>query len=351
MIFHNHLRYAASIINQYDGSVPLAIHVKSFFKINKQMGSRDRKTVSEYVYGYYRLGHLKFNTIEERIQAGIDKNISGNGIFPFKHLLSEGIDADVFEQSFLIQPDLFIRIRPGKKKIVEDKLIAAGVDFYHCEENCLGMPNSTKVDSILELNKEAVIQDRSSQQTGELINNLFINSIWDCCAASGGKSLMAYDVIKNINLTVSDVRPSIINNLKERFSQAGINNYHSFVADLTDQNDKLPKTKYDLVIADVPCSGSGTWSRTPEQLYYFKEEKINHYQQLQQKIVSRVMPFIRPGGYLLYITCSVFKIENEDMLEFIRQNSSLQLINSQLIKGYTHKADTLFAALFMLEAS
>lgn len=312
------------------------------------MGSRDRKTVSELVYGYFRLGHLQFNSIEERIQAGIDKTVSANGIFPFNHLLSEEIDVEAFEKSFLVQPDLFIRVRPGKEKTVKEKLSAAGVEFYECGDNCLGMPNSSKADTLLALNKEAVIQDSSSQQTGELINDLSVTDIWDCCAASGGKSLMVHDLIKKINLTVSDVRPSIINNLKERFSQAGVNSYKSFVADLTDKNDILPKDKYDLVIADVPCSGSGTWARTPEQLYFFKEEKIDYYQQLQEKIVSRVIPSIRKDGYLLYITCSVFEKENEGMLEFASKNSSLRLLKTKLIKGYTHKADTLFSALFKL---
>ncbi len=56
-------------------------------------------------------------------------------------------------------------------------------------------------------------------------------------------------------------------------SKHGIDNYKSFVADLTDNNDSVPETKYDLIIADVPCTGSGTWARTPEQLSFFKEEK------------------------------------------------------------------------------
>ncbi|MBO9571599.1 MAG: hypothetical protein J7497_05245, partial [Chitinophagaceae bacterium] len=144
---YNHIRYAAMIIKEYDGSVPLAIYLKSFFKANKQMGSRDRKTVSELVYGYFRLGHLQFDSIEERIEAGINKNISSDGIFPWSHLLSDGIDRKAFADSFLVQPDLFIRIRPVKGKSVKDKLTAAGVKFYECGDNCVGMPNSTKVDT------------------------------------------------------------------------------------------------------------------------------------------------------------------------------------------------------------
>jgi 16S rRNA (cytosine967-C5)-methyltransferase len=71
MKYDNQLRYAANIIREYDGSVPLSAWLKDFFKQNKQMGSRDRKTVSGMVYGFYRLGHNQFGSIEERILSGI----------------------------------------------------------------------------------------------------------------------------------------------------------------------------------------------------------------------------------------------------------------------------------------
>ena len=126
MKFDNQLRYAVSIIEEYDGRVPLSVWLKEFFRNNKQMGSRDRKTVSEMVYGYYRLGHIEFSSIEERIKTYI--NISGtlpeikkyffpeekrlyhvdyNKIFPFKELLSADVDEKEFSRSFLVQPDFF----------------------------------------------------------------------------------------------------------------------------------------------------------------------------------------------------------------------------------------------------
>lgn len=310
------------------------------------MGSRDRKTVSELVYGYYRLGHLSFNTIEERINSWANKDeIAVDGLFPWTDLLSNGIDHHSFFHSFLVQPDLFIRIRPGYRKTVKEKLDAAEVKYYMCGDDCLGMPNSTKVDQLLIVNREAVIQDRSSQQTINLLKGLAVKTLWDCCAASGGKSLLAFDLLKNIHLTVSDIRLSVLHNLKERFAIAGIADYRSFAADLTDQTDKIPVQPFDAIIADVPCSGSGTWARTPEQLYFFKPEKLDDYQQLQRKILSRIIGSIKKEGYLLYITCSVFRKENEENIEWLLKNYPLQLQGSNLIEGYTHKADTLFAAL------
>jgi 16S rRNA (cytosine967-C5)-methyltransferase len=370
MKFDNQLRYAVSIIEEYDGRVPLSVWLKEFFRNNKQMGSRDRKTVSEMVYGYYRLGHTEFSSIEERIKTYI--NISGtlpeikkyffpeektsdhvdhNKIFPFKDLLSADVDPHQFSRSFLVQPDLFVRVRPGNKSIVIEKLVTNGINYEVFDDNCIAFRNATKIESVLDVNREVVVQDRSSQKISSFIELAYEQvrnhpAVWDCCAASGGKSILAHDVMENLKLTVSDIRKQIIENLIDRFKHAGILNYESFVADLTDPQSVLPDGVYDLIIADVPCSGSGTWARTPEQLYFFIREKISHYTNLQRKIVSRVIPSLKEKGYFLYITCSVFADENENMIQYISEKHGLKPVRVELLKGYTEKADTLFAALF-----
>jgi 16S rRNA (cytosine967-C5)-methyltransferase len=370
MKFDNQLRYAAKIIEEYDGRMPLSAWLKDFYRTNKQMGSRDRKTVSEMVYGYYRLGHNEFPSIPDRIKAYInisdtlpevkayffpkgeeEDKISYEKIFPFKDYLSEGIDPAAFSKSFLTQPDLFIRVRPGNKPNVIEKLVENGINYTVCEENCISFPNGTKIETVLDVNREVVIQDRSSQRTGHFLQEALEQidnhpAVWDCCAASGGKSIMAYDIRENIQLTVSDIRKTIIDNLIQRFQDAGILNYESFVADVTSSNVKLSAKAYDLVIADVPCSGSGTWARTPEQLYFFIPEKIKHYSNLQKNIVSHILPSMKENSLLLYITCSVFADENEKITNHITTSHSLKLLHEEIIKGYNDKADTLYAALF-----
>ena len=109
--------------------------------------------------------------------------------------------------------------------------------------------------------------------------------------------------------------------------------------------DSAATTCFDLIMADVPCSGSGTWSRTPEQLYYFELAKIDEYAKLQKSILKNVIMALKPGGYFLYITCSVFKKENKDAVNFLLENFNFKVLKMELLKGYEMKADSMFAAL------
>lgn len=157
---------------------------------------------------------------------------------------------------------------------------------------------------------------------------------------------MAKDLDPDIQLTVSDVRESILHNLHRRFQKAEIKNYEALLVDLSLANCRLPSKSFQMIIADLPCTGSGTWARTPEQLYFFKPDRIAYYTNLQQSIISNVIPALEKGGYFVYSTCSVFKKENEEQVDFIQQKFNLHLLRSALLKGYDMKADSMFVAVF-----
>lgn len=380
--FHSYINTAKNILSQYTGDRPFALFLKEFFKQHTKYGSTDRKQIAHLCYCYFRLGHAGRNVeTDQRILVSLflcstqpNKILSGiapalndavqlplqekldkiefplntDDIFPWKIELSAGIDHTAFARSHITQPDLFLRIRPGFDGVVEKKLTIANITFDQLNEHCLSMDNSSKIDEVIELDKEAVVQDLNSQKVGDLLKHVEkenLKKIWDCCAASGGKTILFHDLFPEAKLTVSDIRKTILINLAKRFQQAGITKYRSIVADLT--NPKLPITQssFDLIVCDAPCTGSGTWGRTPEQLYYFDEQKIDYYSNLQQKISGEALKYIKPGGYFLYITCSVFKKENEDVIKRLHDKSGLKLIKMELLKGYDKKADTLFAAL------
>ncbi len=380
---YSYLNSAVIICNAYDGGLPFAIYLKQYFSLNKKFGSKDRKQVGHLCYCFFRMGKsLPALSIDEKIIIGLflcstesnellsvlnnEWNEKANfnleekikflnlffsleSIFPWKTELSEGIIYEEFYKSFLIQPDLFIRVRPSYNEKVISKLDLLQINYELISSSAIRLSNSFKVDQHFVLDKEVVIQDFNSQQTGKIIQEVIQQKenleILDCCAGSGGKSIMTYDFNPSIQLTVSDIRKSILINLTERFRSAGVSYKHSFVTDLSKQSATI-KNKFDFIIADVPCSGSGTWSRTPEQICFFEKKEIDKYTILQKQIVTNCVSKLKPGGHLLYITCSVFKKENEEVVNYIKETLQLQLIKTELLHGYNKKADTLFVALF-----
>lgn len=384
--FHSYIASASKIINTYSTGKPLAIHIKAFFAADKKFGSRDRRTIASLCYCYYRTGRaFNKNSVEEKILYGLflcenksnellrsfrpdlDEKTSWSpeekllllqtnetAIFPGSVELGNSIDKHLFSLSFLVQPQIFLRVRPGKKQIVLQKLTNAAVSFKLVADDCIQLGNHVAADKILKLNKEAVVQDINSQKVLNYLDSddAFLHAdkkltAWDCCAASGGKSILLFDKLKgNVQLTVSDIRNTILMNLGKRFEQAGIPIHSSLLADLSVAPGLPAAEKFSIIICDVPCTGSGTWSRSPEQLYYFDKKQLNAYAERQRKIVSNTIPYLITGGLFFYITCSVFQKENEGVVEFIRGNTGLHLLQMQYLKGYENGADTMFVAVF-----
>lgn len=367
----------------YKGREPFHLFIKKYFSENKKHGSTDRKKISALCYDYFRLGmgvtvpmsmEEKFllamflttstpsTTLEQfkpeynsQVQLPLADKLelakelfNIEKVFPFGKFLSDEITFDSFCKSFLKQPQLFIRARPGKADFVAEKLQTENIPYTQTGSAFELLP-ATKVHDFFKVDMDVVIQDFNSQQIASsfsMIPDKEFLEVWDCCAASGGKSILAFDFFKKMKLTVSDTRKPILQNLSARFSNAGIRDYSMETLDLSKALiPSFSKKTFDFIIADVPCSGSGVWARTPEQLHFFSKEKITGYAKLQKEIVTNALPALKPGGYLLYITCSAFTKENEENVKYFMETFNLELLNRQYFKGYEMRADTLFAAL------
>jgi 16S rRNA (cytosine967-C5)-methyltransferase len=322
-----HQEVANKLIAAYHGEEPLANYLKKYFAANKKHGSKDRKNISSICYAHFR-------------------NIANN--FPLADRIAGAIDKNLFISSHKTQPFLFIRIRPWQKEKVIQKLQAANIEYTEVAENAFAFANTTSLQNILELNKEAVIQDFNSQAIADLLQLVPTSmehpiQVWDACAASGGKTILMFDTMSNIRMHVSDVRESILYNADKRLQEAGIKPASVQEIDLTQEFEI--KKPFDFVFADVPCSGSGTWGRTPEQLAYFTQAQLNTYTTLQAKILKNIIPTVKLHGHLLFATCSVYKDENEKNVEALLATGKFKVVKQQYFTGYTEQADTLFAAL------
>lgn len=380
--FQVYVQETLRLIERYTCQEPLASYLKKQLSADKRKGSRDRKAITDMVFRYYRLGNaFPERPIQERLMIALflttstpdpllsffkpewkdflqkdlyhklqclNTDPSQFRIFQMENDLSEGVDYQIFHHHFLLQPSTFVRIRPGYEEKVLKGLSASGLHYEMIRSQCVRLPPMAKLESIFSINREIVIQDASSQRVIGQLDRVFNKedsfTAWDCCAASGGKSIQLVDAFPKVKLTVTDIRESIMVNLKKRFQEASIRAYKSVVVDLSKPHSF--NDSFDLIVADVPCSGSGTWARTPEQLQCFSSASLEKYVLLQQKILTNVIPHLKNGGYLLYSTCSAFQLENEMQASWMEKTFSLQQITSQLLNGIEEQADTMYVALF-----
>ncbi|WAC40359.1 RsmB/NOP family class I SAM-dependent RNA methyltransferase [Pedobacter sp. SL55] len=382
MKVHHHIRAFEQVLASYDGKLPLHRYLVVYFKQHKQMGSSDRRWASRYIYSYFRLGkalatlpaterlavadflcNVDLSLVTEhafpQAAAHITKPIKEKvafvesqypafkleDVFPFKASLSDGINEQDFLYSLFVQPDLFIRVRETHLPTVKAKIEAAGVVVNELSDTTLALPNGTKLEQIIDDARLYQVQDFSSQKTGAYFKPQPYDYWWDCCAASGGKSLLIHSLEPKVKLLASDVRETSLGNLQERFIAAGIKDFQKKTIDLLQNNDQiLHHYEFDGILLDAPCSGAGTWGRTPEMLYFFEEYKVANYVKLQKAIAENVIKYLKPGKPLIYMTCSVFKQENEEVVNYLLEKFPLKLETMELIKGYHDKADSMFVA-------
>jgi len=375
------LRAFEQILSSYDGSLPLHRFLPAYFKQHKQMGSSDRRWATRHIYSFFRLGKaLSALQPEQRLSIAdflchdtlsliVEKNLPDlkdhitlpleeklalikakypdfdlEQVYPFHTTLSADIDKEAFFTSFFKQPDLFIRVAAEDAPAIISKLEDENIVVKAVSEAALALPNGTKLETILQEGSYQV-QDLSSQYTGGYFKPNKWDKWWDCCAASGGKTLLLHSFEPVIELLVSDLRESVLLNLDERFRLAGIKKYHKKELDLLQNNDQvLHHYQFDGIILDAPCTGSGTWGRTPEMLTFFEERKINQFAAIQKGIVQNIVKYLKPGKPLIYITCSAFEAENAAVVQHMTDTLPLELEKMELIKGYENNADTMFVA-------
>lgn len=400
---YQHVRSFFKVLDGYTGGMLLSRFLTGFFKENRQMGSKDRRTISRFAYHYFRLGKSaagldpldrlviaeflcadqsplvaaeseELAAVMEAVRetgdgSGIDLGEHKGGkvvnpldvkiafleektsfrladVFPYARHISGQIDRKAFIRQLFVQPDLFLRMRLGQEARVIRVLEKHGVEFKRMGTSTLALPNSTALHQIRALEGLIEIQDLSSQRTLDHLAPAPGEHWWDACAGAGGKSLLLLDKYPGLHLLVSDVRNSVLKNLDSRFEAAGIKTYRRKLIDLTrDTAPVLGDEQFDGIVIDAPCTGSGTWGRTPEQMSFFEGDvAIGEFVRLQQSIVTQAVRHLRPGKPLVYITCSVFEAENEGVVDYIRRELGLQLVSMEYLHGYKEKADTMFVA-------
>ena len=168
------------------------------------------------------------------------------------------------------------------------------------------------------------LQDEGSQIVSELVAAQNGHSIIDFCAGAGGKSLaLAENCQPNGRVIACDTNPNRLSKMKPRLTRAGVKNVEiRHIEPDTNWSDGLLQSA-DRVLIDVPCSGTGTWRRAPDARARLTPEKLRKYRLLQQQIMDTACSLVKPGGRLIYSTCSVLPSENMKQIEIFLDRHKL----------------------------
>jgi 16S rRNA (cytosine967-C5)-methyltransferase len=175
------------------------------------------------------------------------------------------------------------------------------------------------------------IQDEGSQLVAQIVGAKKGMQVVDFCAGAGGKTLAMAAMMENSgHLVACDVHSKRLQRAKVRLKRAGVVNAERRQLESTfDKWVKKSRGKFDRVLIDAPCSGSGTWRRNPDSKWSKDETDLAELVKLQSEILQSAARLTKTGGRLIYATCSLLPEENERQIEaFLAQNDSFAVVKA-----------------------
>ncbi len=196
------------------------------------------------------------------------------------------------------------------------------------------------------------IQDLASQSIGDAVAAQPGDLIWDACAGAGGKSLQLASALKGQGTVwATDLHESKLNDLRKRAKRANLDHIKSSRWDgqqIPDFGQDVQKQGgFDRVLVDAPCSGAGTWRRNVDGRLRFDGRIMNQWTDVQSHLLALTAQAVRPGGHLIYATCSWLPAENEAVRDaFLADHPQWRCTASQLNGNPAADSDTTFWAVF-----
>jgi 16S rRNA (cytosine967-C5)-methyltransferase len=258
-----------------------------------------------------------------------------------------GDECDAVLEKTRTRSDVYLRVNTRKATLeearaalLEDEIETETVDLcataLRATKGARAVARSTAYeDGLVEL------QDAGSQAIIDALPLTDGMTVLDYCAGGGGKSLtMAAKA--DISVTASDID-------MDRMKDIGLRGGRAGVRIATCEQFKL-EGEYDLVLCDVPCSGSGSWARAPQAKWLLREGRLDELMQTQSNILKGAAGFVAVGGHLAYATCSLFAVENEKRVaQFLSETSDFVLETERTVSPLMG-GDGFYVAVFKRRA-
>ena len=234
-----------------------------------------------------------------------------------------------------LRVDLNQRTREQQIEIMQEQGIAA--DIHSVIESAIVLDKPCPVSKIDGFDSGMVsVQDAAAQIAAELLDCKPGMKVLDACAAPGGKSAHILQICEEVTLVAIDKDESrlalIEQNLQRISRQAKLK-----CGNATQPDDWHDGELFDRILADVPCSASGVIRRHPDIKLLRREDDIPNLVLQQQAILLSLWPLLKPGGVIIYSTCSIFKDENEGQIAWFIDNHKNCTVNRLNSVQWGHK--------------
>jgi 16S rRNA (cytosine967-C5)-methyltransferase len=366
--------------------------IVKLLKSNKKWGSRDRKFIAKVLYDIVRwkllYEYLSGNTLNTEtgrwnilavwaimndiplpdwdIFSQIDKNTI---LDKYYNLTDEQIKQSVPEwlfntgiqslgkkrwideiKSLNKEAPVYIRINTLKtnKHNIANIFNRNNIDY----EEVTSFPDTMKILSRVKLTQLPAyrkgyfeIQDISSQQVAPFSGVKPGMTVIDACAGAGGKTLHLAAIMKNKGeIFAYDIYSSKIDELKRRALRNGVKNI-SEAKVITPEIINKNLQKADILLLDAPCSSLGTLRRKPGLKWELNPEKLKQINVIQQNIINDYEKMLKPGGYLIYVTCSILPLENEEIVNsFLKTHKNYTFVVDKTIYPSRYEGDGFYLA-------
>jgi len=366
-----------------EGGLPADVIIGQYFRARRYAGSKDRRAISGHMYAYLRsrewllwaiaevdanlgarllvLLYLAHFHKKELIHLAEESKFSADAITDEEQTyiekaqvlswgnVPESIQANIpawalpglkerFKDETAVeleaankQANLNIRINSLKAKpetINDIKKSIEDIEKNKFSKDGYSILSSINLGGMPAYNSGLIeVQDEAAQVASELVAVEPAMQVMDLCAGAGGKSLHVSALMQNKGqIYALDTSAKRLSECQKRLQRGGHRNVQ--VIKLASEGKSRPAelSKYngscDRVFIDAPCTGTGTWRRSPDQRWRFDDEKLKELTDLQSSLLDEGAKAVKPGGRLIYMTCSMLPQENEGVTKKFLQNQN-----------------------------
>ena len=256
-----------------------------------------------------------------------------------------GDEAEAMARATLERPTEWLRVNLQKASapVIVQRLGIPGASILY--DRFVELPHDAGVKAILAspefVEGKISFQNPSAYEVVKLLDAKPGMSVWDACAAPGGKTALLAEMDPSLDILATDPSEHRLEKMKDLMDRLGLTNVKIDCADAISPHSSY---LFDRILLDVPCSNMGVVARRPESVYRLTQESLKELASLQLRILESAARFLKPGGRLVYATCSPDPMETTQVVsKFLKGHPEFAKVGEPVLPG---KKDARFDGFF-----